>query len=351
MKLDQTIAGIEPADKVTMERAVAKWNTIAKPLGSLGLLEEAVTRICGMERNTAVSIADKRVVAFCADNGVVAEGVTQSEQDVTAIVASNFCTGGTSVCKMAEVAGATIEPVDMGMVTVVDHHRMRKVHIADGTADMLHGPAMTREQAESAIEAGIDIAAELFHDGCGLFATGEMGIGNTTTSSAVASVLLDEDVEKMTGPGAGLSREAVLHKIDVIRQSIELNRPDPADPIDVLAKEGGFDMAGMVGLYLGCALLHRPCLIDGFISAVSALVAVRICPDVHDYLIASHVSAEPAGSCILEAIGLTPMITAGMRLGEGTGAVAAMPMLDMAFAVFDEMSTFEDINIDAYRYL
>ena len=351
MTLDEVIASIEPADKDVYQRALEKWDTIAKPLGSLGLLEEAVMRICAMERRTDISIADKRVVAFCADNGVVAEGVTQTGQEVTAIVAGNFCTGDTSVCKMADVAGATVWPVDMGMITTVDHPRMRRVHLADGTADMLHGPAMTREQAIAGIEAGIEIAEDLVADGCDLFATGEMGIGNTTTSSAVASVLLYAPVEKMTGPGAGLTRDAVLHKIDVIKQSIALNKPNPADPIDVLAKEGGFDMAGMVGLYLGCAALHRPCLTDGFISTVAALVAVRICPDVRDYLIASHVSAEPAGRSILDSVGIEPMIFAHMRLGEGTGAVAAMPMLDMAFAVFNEMSTFDDINIDAYEHL
>ena len=351
MTVEERVASIEPADEATRKAALVKWNAVAKPLGSLGLLEDNVTRICAMVRDIAFLPERKAVVAFCADNGVVAEGVTQSGPEVTTIVAGNFCTGDTSMCKMAEIAGAAVVPVDMGMVTPVNHSRMRDMRLAAGTQDMLKGPAMTRAQAERGIESGMNLALELAESGVDLFATGEMGIGNTTTSSAVASVLLGQPVERMTGPGAGLSREGVQHKIDVIERSIALNAPDPNDPIDVLAKVGGFDIAGMVGLDLGAALAHRPCLIDGFISAVAALVACRICPATRDYLIAGHVSAEPAGMTILDALDLPPMITAGMRLGEGSGAVAAMPLIDMGFAVFNSMSTFDDINIEAYKPL
>lgn len=351
MDIEERIASIRPASEEAREAALRKWNAVAKPLGSLGLLEDDVTRICAMTGDTAFIPRRKCVVAFCADNGVVTEGVTQSGQEVTTIVAGNFCTGDTSMCKMADIAGAEVVPVDMGMVTPVSDSRMRDMRLGAGTRDMLVEPAMAREQAELGIEHGIELALELAGSGVDLFATGEMGIGNTTTSSAVASVLLDEPVERMTGPGAGLSRDGVRHKIDVIERSIAAHAPDPADPIDVLAKVGGFDIAGMVGLDLGAAMVRRPCLIDGFISAVSALVAVRICPDACDYLIASHVSAEPAGSAILDALGLRPLITAGMRLGEGSGAVAAMPLIDMGFAVFNSMSTFDDINIEAYKPL
>lgn len=351
MTIEEMAARITPADEAAAARALAKWNTVAKPLGSLGLLEDNVTRICAMTSNVGFLPESKCVVAFCADNGVVAENVTQSGQEVTSIVAENFCTGDTSMCKMADIAGAKVVPVDMGMATPVTHSRMRDLRIAAGSKDMLKGPAMTRDEAERGVMSGMKLALELAEGGVDLFATGEMGIGNTTTSSAVASVLLSEPVVTMTGPGAGLSKEGVLHKIDVIERSIALNAPDPHDPIDVLAKVGGFDIAGMVGLDLGCAIAKRPCLIDGFISAVAALVASRICPDVRDYLIASHVSAEPAGMTILDALDLSPMITAGMRLGEGSGAVAAMPLLDMGFAVFNSMSTFDDIQIEAYQPL
>ena len=349
MNLDETLAGIEPADRSFAREALKKWDSIAKPLGSLGLLESAIEDICAMERTLDPSLDDKRVVVFCADNGVVAEAITQTGQDVTAIVAHNLCTGDASVCKMAAVAGAQVVPVDMGMARRVDHPNMRVVHIGDGTADMLHGPAMTREQAVRAVEAGIAIAEELVEDGCDLFAAGEMGIGNTTTSSAVASVLTGLPAKEMSGPGAGLSQEAVAHKVEVIEQAIEFNQPDPDDSIDVLAKVGGFDLCGMVGLYLGCARLHKPCLVDGFISSVAALVACRLCPAVSGYLIATHVSSEPASRRILVELGLSPAITAGMHLGEGSGAVAAMPLLDMALAVYEDMPTFDETGIAPYE--
>ena len=348
MTLQETLERIRPLEQADIDRALAKWNAVAKPLGSLGLLEDAVTQLCAMTGSLRPEIKKRCVVMFCADNGVVAECVTQTGSEVTAIVAKNVCTHDTSVCKMAEIAHADVFPVDMGMVTAVDDSRIWNRRIAAGTQDMLHGPAMTREQAIQVIETGIEAAAELAGRGYGLLATGEMGIGNTTTSSAMGSVLLNRPVVEMTGPGAGLSKAGVLHKIEVIERSIALNRPDPQDPIDVLSKVGGFDIAGMAGLCLGAAACRIPCLIDGFISAIAALCAVRLCKETAGYLIASHVSAEPAGKLLLDALGKKPMITAGMRLGEGTGAVAAMPLLDMALAVFNEMATFDDIQVEAY---
>ena len=351
MQLKDVCAAIRPADPGARQRALEKWNAVAKPLGSLGLLEDAVTEICAVTGSLTPSIARRAVVVFCADNGVVAEGVTQTGSEVTAIVAGNLCTHDTSVCKMAEIARCDVIPVDMGMNTAVSDPRMWDRRIAAGTKDFAVEPAMTREEAVRAVEAGIAVAESLCAQGYGLLATGEMGIGNTTTSSAVASVLLHRPAVEMTGPGAGLTRAGVLHKIEIIEQSIALNQPDPEDPVDVIAKVGGFDIAGMAGLCLGAALHRVPCVIDGFISALAALCAVKLCPAAADYLIASHVSAEPAGQLLLDALGMKPMITAGMRLGEGTGAVAAMPLIDMALAVFNEMCTFDDIQIDAYQPL
>ena len=351
MILQQAIGSIQPADQDIFLQAKLKWDSIAKPLGSLGLLEDAVIDICAMTRCLSPALDSRCVAVFCADNGVVADGVTQTGSEVTAIVAKNLCTGDTSVCKMAGVARAQVVPVDMGMNTPVEDHRMVNCRVASGTASLRNGPAMTHTQAIQALEHGIRLAQHLDAAGYDLFATGEMGIGNTTTSSAVASVLLNRPVKEMTGAGAGLSREGVLHKIAVITEGIETNRPDPADPIDILAKVGGFDIAGMAGFYLGAALCQKPCIIDGFISGVAALCAVRLCPKAADYLLASHVSAEPAGHLVLEALGLKPLITAQMRLGEGTGAVAVMPLLDMALTVFNTMSTFEEISIEAYEHL
>lgn len=351
MTLQEALSAIRPPDARTAALSKKKWDSIAKPLGSLGLLEDAVTDICAMTGELSPSIGKRCVAVFCADNGVVAEGVTQTDSGVTAIVAKNLCTHDTSVCKMAQVAGADVIPVDMGMNTAVDDPRIRNRRIAAGTKNMKLGPAMTRDEAVRGLEAGVNLALELAGEGYALFATGEMGIGNTTSSSAMASVLLGRPAEEMTGPGAGLTREGVRRKIAVIEQAVARNRPDPDDPVDVLAKVGGFDIAGMAGLFLGAAAARRPCLIDGFISAVSALCAARLCPAAADYWIAGHVSAEPAGQLLLDSLGKKPLVTAGMRLGEGTGAVAAMPLLDMALAVYNTMATFDAIHIEAYQPL
>lgn len=351
MTVFETLGAIRPADPELARLAKAKWDSIAKPLGSLGLLEDAVTQICAATGKLAPVLGRRAVVMFCADNGVVAQGVTQTGSEVTAIVAGNVCKHDTSVCKMAEIARADVIPVDMGMNTPVDDPAIWNRRIAAGTADMTRGSAMTRAQAVQGLEAGIAVAGELAARGYALLATGEMGIGNTTSSSAMGSVLLGRPVVEMTGPGAGLSKAGVLHKIEVIERAIACNAPNPEDPIDVLAKVGGFDIAGMAGLCIGAAANRVPCVLDGFISALAALCAVRLCPAVSGYLIASHVSAEPAGALLLDALGKKPLITAGMRLGEGTGAVAAMPLLDMALAVFNTMTTFEATNIEAYQPL
>ena len=216
---------------------------------------------------------------------------------------------------------------------------------------MTKGPAMTREEAQQALETGISMVEELKNKGYSLIATGEMGIGNTTTSSAVASVLLNEEVEKMTGRGAGLSSEGMTRKINAIKKAIEINQPDPTDGVDVLSKVGGFDIAGMAGIFIGGAVYGVPIVIDGFISAVAALAAARICPLVKEYMLASHVSKEPAAHLILEALGLSAPLHCGMCLGEGTGAVVLFPILDLACGVYNGMSTFQDIQVEEYKPL
>ena len=233
----------------------------------------------------------------------------------------------------------------------VDTKVSKELKVAYGTANMTKGPAMTRAQAVQALEAGIEMVRRLKEEGYGLLATGEMGIGNTTTSSAVASVLLDRSVEEMTGRGAGLSGDGLNRKINAIRKAIEVNQPDPKDAIGVLAKVGGFDIAGMAGMFLGGAALGVPVVIDGFISCVAALIAQRICPLADEYMIASHVSKEPAARLILEALGKEAVIHGEMCLGEGSGAVTLFPFLDMGIAVYDSMSTFEDIHVEQYEEL
>ena len=348
-KLSGKPAKIRPAHQPSVEAAKAHWKTVGKPLNSLGKLEEAVVRMAGVRETADYKIRKKGLVIMCADNGVVAEGVTQTGQEVTAIVAENFTRRATSVCLMAEVAGVELFPVDIGMATDVAAVTKPEYKVMSGTKDMLLEPAMSRNQAAQAVLTGIHIVEKLAEQGYDLLATGEMGIGNTTTSSAVASVLLSQDVEKMTGRGAGLSAEGLNRKIDVIRRSIELHQPDKNDVLDVLSKVGGLDIAGLAGVFLGGALCRIPVLIDGFISSVAALCAARLCPAAADSMMPSHKSGEPAGGMVLDALGLSPFIDCHMSLGEGSGAVAAVPMLEMGLAVYREMSTFEEIHVDQYE--
>ena len=325
------IDGIENLDNVAMETARKKWNSIAKPLHSLGKLEEHIIRIAGITGNAEVELKNRALIAMCADNGVVEEGVTQTGQEVTAIVAE-----------------IDLFPIDIGMVRDT---RVPNYKVAYGTKNMVKEPAMTREEALQAILTGVHLVKEKKEAGYQILATGEMGIGNTTTSSAVASVLLDESVETMTGRGAGLDSAGLRRKICAIKTAIAKNKPNADDPVDVLSKVGGFDLAGLVGIYLGGAYYHVPVIMDGFISAVAALAAVQMCNKVREYIIVSHVSKEPGMHILLKALGREASMTCDMCLGEGTGAVAFLPVLDMALAVYEKMSTFSDIHIDDYEEL
>ena len=348
-KLREALKQIVPADAESMEKAKQRWKTVGKPLFSLGKLEDAVIRIAGIKGKPVYSLDRKGLVIMCADNGVVAEGVTQTGQEVTAIVAENFTKKETSVCLMAEVAGVDLYPVDIGMVTDVPSVTREEYKVAYGTEDMMKGPAMTREQAAQAVLNGIRIVRELADKGYDILATGEMGIGNTTTSSAVVSVLLEKDVEAVTGRGAGLSSEGLRRKVQVIRESIRLNEPDRRSALDVLAKVGGLDIAGLAGVFLGGALCHIPVMIDGFISSAAALCAVKMAPECQEYMLASHRSGETAGGMVLDALGLSEFIDCNMSLGEGSGAVAAMPLLDMGLSVYLKMSTFDEIKVEQYE--
>lgn len=346
--LEQVIRQIRPLDEHAMEQAKKQWNSIAKPLHSLGKLEEHIIRIAGITGDPDVKIEEKALIVMCADNGVVEEGVTQTGQEVTAIVAENFLSGETSAAIMCKKAGAWILPVDIGMAgkTKVPDHK-----VACGTRNFAKEPAMTREQALQSILTGVRIVEEQKKAGVALLGTGEMGIGNTTTSSAVLAALLQIDPEKVTGRGAGLTSAGLSRKIQVIRQALALHKPDANDPVDVLAKVGGFDIGGLAGVYLGAAKMHLPVLIDGFISGTAALLACRLCPEAKEYMIASHKSKEPGMQILLKALGLSASLDCDMCLGEGTGAVAFFPVLDMAAAVYRQMSTFADIQVEEYQEL
>ncbi|WP_455190275.1 nicotinate-nucleotide--dimethylbenzimidazole phosphoribosyltransferase [Eubacterium ramulus] len=349
MTLEETMQKIRPVDAAAMAAAKQHWDGLGKPLGSLGRLEKALIQIAGIQRTGDVHIDRKALVIMCADNGVVEEGVTQCGQEVTATVAENFLDEKSCVAIMCRRAGTKICPVDIGMA--VDTPRVEKRKIAYGTKNMAKEPAMTREQAVAAIEVGIAKAEELHAQGYEMLATGEMGIGNTTTSSAMTAVYLGLDVETVTGRGAGLSSYGLQRKIHAIKQAIAVNQPDPENPLDVLAKVGGLDIAGMCGLFLGGAAQQMPVVMDGFISQVAALTAVRLVPECADYILASHVSEEPGANILLKALEKDAFLTCGMRLGEGSGAVALFPILDFASDIYHKMSTFVQADIVEYQPL
>lgn len=351
MDLSDALLQIEPPCSKAYKQAGVNWDNVVKPLKSLGLLEQAVIKIAGITGSDNVCI-DKRCVAImCADNGVVAQGVTQSQSEVTAVVTEAFATGQTSVCVMARCVNADIIPVDIGVYRDIAIEGVINKKIMYGTNDMTSGAAMTRAQAVAAIEVGINTVIDLKQQGYNIIVTGEMGIGNTTTSAALASLLLECPVETVTGYGAGLSNEGLNKKIAVIKQAIALNKPDKNDMPDILSKVGGLDIAGLVGVYIGGAVCHIPIVMDGVISAVAALIASKLNPLCKEYMIPSHCSKEPAGRLLLEALSFKPLITAEMCLGEGTGGVAALSLIDMALAVYHDTYKFGEAPIEKYEEL
>ena len=346
-ELKEALRDVPGADEAARAAAHAHWARLAKPLGGLGALETLVEDAAALTGRETPDVSRRAALVLCADNGVVAQGVSQTDQSVTRAVAANLAAGRTSVCRMAAAARCDVVPVDIGMAGekvegVLDRR------IADGTADFTQGPAMTREQALLAIETGMALVRDAREAGFSLLATGEMGIGNTTTSSAVAAALLGQPVERMTGRGAGLSDAGLARKIDAIRRGIAVNRPKADDPLDVLAKLGGLDIAGLCGMFLGGAIHGIPIVMDGFISGVAALCAARLCPNAGKAAFASHASSEPAARLVLEALGKKPLITADMHLGEGTGAVASIPLWDMALAVYQNCYSFAEGGIEPY---
>jgi len=340
---------IGESDEDAKQQSIDRWNRLAKPLGSLGLLETAITRICALTGSPDPDLSKRTVLVLCADNGVVAQGVSQTDSRVTAKVADQLAAGRTAVCRMAEQANCSVLPVDLGILNYPGNPGVKSCRIANSTGDISRGIAMTRTETLSAILTGVRLVKEQKGEGVTLIATGEMGIGNTTTSSAVAALLLDQPVSAVTGRGAGLSEEGLQHKIRLIEEAIDLNEPNPRDVVDVLSKVGGLDLAGLCGVFLGGAVYQVPVLVDGFISAVAALCACRICSRAEKAIFVTHCSSEPGAALVLEALGQQPLITAGLHLGEGTGAVAAIPLLDMAAAVYKDAYTFEEGGISPYQ--
>lgn len=351
MSLQETIQAIRPLDEEAMAFTQARWNTLGKPLHSLGRLEDMVIQFAGIYHDKEPKIAKKAVIVMAADNGVVAEGVTQSGMEVTKTVTENMTRHNATICILSAMSGADVYPVDIGIVTDCDNPKVLNRKVKYGTDNMLHGPAMTREEAIKAIEVGIEVVEDLKKKGYNVFATGEMGIGNTTTSSAICAVLLNQSVERVTGKGAGLTSEALEHKIEVIKESIRINKVDPEDPLDVLSKVGGLDIAGLVGCFIGAAAAGMPIFVDGFISSIAALLAIKIAPACDPYIFPSHCSNEPAGKLVLDAMNKQPYILANMCLGEGTGAVIGFTIADYAFKAYWELPTFEQTAFGTYEEL
>lgn len=349
--LTKLLETIRPLDENAMESARLHWDAIAKPLHSLGRLEDMIVQLAGICENPVPAPRKKAVLIFCADNGIVAEGVTQTTQDVTAAVTQNFAKGIASVNALSRICGAEVFPVDIGVAQALDCPGVLNRKVAFGTQNFAHGPAMRRDEAEQSVCTGIDLVQEKAAEGYNLIVTGEMGIGNTTTSSAVFSVLQGLPPEQVTGRGAGLSEAGLQHKIQVISRAVAALQPDPGDVLDVLSKVGGFDVCGMMGAFLGGAICRVPVLVDGFISAVAANCAVRLCPACRDYIFASHCSKEPAGKMALDALHLRAYLDCEMCLGEGTGGVIAAKLFDFALAAYDEIAGFDAVGIDPYQPL
>ena len=342
-ELDALVRAVAPLDRGTMTAAEEYQARLAKPPGSLGRLEEISIQLAGITGRVHNALNKKQLLVFAADNGVVAEGVSSAPQSVTKQQTINLMRGKTGAAVLAKHFGCGLTMCDVGVNADIYESTVLNRKIAYGTQNICTGPAMTREQTLQAILTGAEIARTVDADVIGV---GEMGIGNTTTSSAVLAVLLGADVEAVTGRGGGITEESFRKKKAVIRTAIEVNRPDRDDVVGVLSKVGGFDLAAMCGAFLGAAAARRPAVIDGLISAAAALCAVRLCPNVRGYLVPSHASFEIGYRLAMEAMDLRPLFDLGMRLGEGSGCPLAFQVLDAACAVINDMATFDEAGIN-----
>ena len=341
--INEVIAGVSSLDVAAMAAAQQRQAHLAKPPGSLGRLEDLSVQLAGITGQVHNKVEKKHLLVFAADNGVVTEGVSSAPQSVTLMQTINLTRHKTGASVLCKHFGCEITDCDVGVNADIKEPVVLNRKIAYGTQNIACGPAMTRGQAVQAILTGIELAQNTDADVLGV---GEMGIGNTTTSSAVLSVLLDSDVEAVTGRGGGVTDDSFLKKKQVIKDAIAINNPNKNDVIDVLAKVGGFDIAAMCGAFLGAAATQRPVVIDGFISAVAALCAVRLCPNVKGYLVPSHASYEIGYKLAMDAMELQPVFQLGMRLGEGSGCPLAFQVLEAACAILNDMATFAEANID-----
>lgn len=346
-KYEQIILEIRPADKSVRQAARTYIDGLIKPIGSLGKLETLAVDIAGITGKVQGNRLKKRtIIAMCADNGVYEEHVASAPQEVTVLMARAMAEGRSGMTVLAKEAGSDYCLVDIGIHSDEKIPGVIDRKIAYGTANFTKGPAMTREMCIKAIETGIATIEELYGEGYRLFGTGELGMGNTTSSACVLMGLTGIGADRAVGKGAGLTKEAYENKKAVAARALSVNRPNPQDPVDVLTKVGGFDIAGLVGVYLGAAHCRVPVVIDGFISAVAALAAKRLCPNAADFMIPSHCSAEPGFASAMEELGKEAMLLMDMRLGEGSGCPLAFHLVDAAMAMADGMATFKETAID-----
>ncbi len=346
--LEQTIQQIQPQDAAWRAAAHTRLEQLTMPHWALGRLMDLAEDLAGMTHTLSPPVARKTIVTMAADHGVTASGVSKYPQDVTVQMVMNFVAGGAGVNALARLAGARVVIVDMGVAgdlsALASNGQIISKWIAPGTANLAMGPAMSRSQAIRSIEAGIEIAQSLA-ESTDIFGTGEMGIGNTTPSSAIVATLTGEKVADITGRGTGIEDSQFAHKIALIEESLRINRPDPTDGLDVLAKVGGFEIGGIAGLILGAAAARKPVLIDGFISTAGALIAQALCPKAVDYMIAAHQSVEQGHHAALTHLGKLPLLDLDLRLGEGTGAALAMHHVAAAVAILTEVATFAEASI------
>jgi len=344
--LEQIVKRIKPLDISAMMAARERQDQLTKPRGSLGILEELAVQIAGITGNPVPRLNDAVILTMAADHGVVCEGVSLYPQEVTRQMVFNFLNGGAAINVLARMVNARVVIVDMGVKGGFPQTDGMLCKMIDfGTQNICQGPAMTPAQARDSIQAGIDIVESEINKGLDILGTGEMGIGNTTAASAIISAITRTPVSEVTGRGTGIGNEQLQHKIRVIEKALSVNKPDPDDALDILAKVGGFEIGGLSGAIIACAAHRIPVLVDGFISGSAALIAAGICPQARDYLIASHRSAENGHSVCLEYLKLRPLLDLSMRLGEGTGAAIGIFLAQAAVNLHTQMATFASAKI------
>ena len=346
--LQQTLSQIVPQDAAVREKAHARLAALTMPYWALGRLLDLAEDLAGITRSLRPAVARKAIFVMAGDHGVVAEGVSKYPQEVTPQMVANFVAGGAGINALARQVGASVVVVDMGVAAPLDllaaSGKIISRRIGPGTGNMAAGPAMSREEAVASIEAGIDVARQAA-DRVDLFGTGDMGIGNTTPSSAIVAAFSGRPVSEVTGHGTGIDAGQFSHKVSVIERSLAVNRPDRADGLDVLAKVGGFEIGGIAGLILGAAALKKPVVVDGFISTAGALIAHALCPAAAEYMIAAHRSVEQGHRIALDVLGKQPLIDLDLRLGEGTGAALAMNFVEASFRILTEVATFDEASV------